>query len=151
MPVTNLVETAVEEKEPATSPRLLKTSILTVIVILTQVIGDYFLSRGMRQVGSIVGQPPSAYISALTNPWVTLGVALLITWLFSHMVLLSWADLSFVLPVTSMGYVLIALTGRLFLNETVSLTRWCGIALIVTGVMLVGQTPPSTTPRRPAS
>jgi uncharacterized membrane protein len=148
--VTNIVEVSVEEKKPATRSRLPKTIVLTVIVILTQVIGDYFLTRGMRQVGSIVAQPPSAYITALMNPLVALGVALLITWLFSHMVLLSWADLSFVLPVTSIGYVLIALTGRVFLNETVSLTRWCGIALIVTGVMLVGQTPPSTSPRRPA-
>lgn len=123
---------------------LLKTRILTVLVILTQVLGDYFLSRGLRQVGSLVGRPPLAFIEALTNPWVTLGVALLILWLFSHMVLLSWADLSYVLPVTSIGYVLVTLTGRFFLHESVSLPRWCGVLMIVGGVILVGRTMPSS-------
>ena len=141
---------AVDERIPQPGPlvtlqaRLLKTRILTAIVVLAQVSGDYFLSRGLRQVGALVGRPPIAFVLALTNPWVALGVALLILWLFSHMVLLSWADLSYVLPVTSIGYVLIALTGRFFLHESVSLTRWCAVILIVAGVILVGRTAPST-------
>ena len=153
MPETKLAPTvqAVEEAPPqepdshvAVRKLLLKTRIMTVIVVLTQVLGDYFLSLGLRQVGSLVGRPPIAFIVALTNSWVTLGVALLILWLFSHMVLLSWADLSYVLPVTSIGYVLIALTGRFFLHETVSPARWCGVVMIVAGVILVGRTMPST-------
>lgn len=127
---------------------LLKTRIMTVIVVLTQVFGDYFLSRGLRQVGSLVGRPPLAFIVALVNPWVALGVGLLILWLFSHMVLLSWADLSYVLPVTSIGYVLVALAGRFLLQESVSWTRWCGILMIVAGVVLVGRTMPATAPAR---
>jgi uncharacterized membrane protein len=123
---------------------LLKTRILTVIVVLTQVLGDYFLSRGLHQVGSLVGKPPIAFILSFLNPWVALGVSLLILWLFSHMVLLSWADLSYVLPVTSIGYVLIALTGRFFLHESVSPMRWCSVILIVAGVIVVGRTAPST-------
>ena len=75
---------------------------------------------------------------------MALGVSLLILWLFSHMVLLSWADLSYVLPVTSIGYVLIALTGRFFLHESVSFMRWCGVILIVAGVIVVGRTSPSS-------
>jgi drug/metabolite transporter (DMT)-like permease len=123
---------------------LSKTRILTVIVVLTQVWGDYLLSRGLHQVGSLIGRPPLAFIIALTNPWVALGVVLLISWLFSHMVLLSWADLSYVLPVTSIGYVLVALAGRFFLHESVSWMRWSGIIMIVAGVILVGRTAPST-------
>lgn len=117
---------------------------MTVIVVLTQVIGDYLLTRGMHEVGSLVGKSPLAFILALFNPWVTTGVALLISWLFCHMLLLSWADLSYVLPVTSIGYVLVALAGRFFLGESVSWTRWSGIILIVSGVVLVGRTAPST-------
>jgi len=132
---------------PKAAPQvLLKTRVMTLIVVLTQVFGDYFLSRGLRQVGSLVGQPPVAYILAFLNPWVALGVTLLILWLFFHMVLLSWADLSYVLPVTSIGYVLVALTGRFFLDETVSWMRWSGVAMIVGGVILVGRTPPSSQP-----
>ena len=148
MPVTSTVvaETRVEGLEAQAAHRalLLKTRILTVMVVLTQVAGDYFLSRGLHQVGSLVGQSAAAFILAFLNPWVALGVALLILWLFSHMVLLSWADLSYVLPVTSIGYVLVTLTGRFFLHESVSGTRWCGVVLIVAGVMLVGQGVPNS-------
>jgi len=132
-------------KDIRTRARLvLKTRILTVIVVLTQVVGDYFLSYGLRGMGSLVGRSPLAYIVALANPWVALGVGLLISWLFSHMILLSWADLSYVLPVTSIGYVLVTLTGRLFLHEAVSPMRWCGVILIVAGVMLVGRGAPDS-------
>ena len=56
--------------------------------------------------------------------------------------LLSWADLSYVLPVTSVGYVLAALVGRFFFHEDITLARWLGVGLIMMGVMLVGKTAP---------
>jgi drug/metabolite transporter (DMT)-like permease len=76
------------------------------------------------------------------NPWVVLGISLLILWLFSHMTLLSWADLTYVLPVTSIGYVLSALAGKVFLHEAISVWRWAGILAIMTGVALVARTGP---------
>jgi len=88
-------------------------------------------------------------VQALFNPWVAVGVSLLIVWLLSHMALLSWADLSYVLPVTSIAYVLAAVVGRLFLHEQVSLVRWAGISLIMLGVILVGRTSPRTTLSQP--
>ena len=96
----------------------------------------------MRQVGRLVTFSPLAYMRAVLNPWVALGISLLILWLFSHMTLLSWADLSYVLPVTSIGYVLAALAGKLFLHEDISRGRWAGILLIVAGVALVARTAP---------
>ena len=79
------------------------------------------------------------------------GVALLIVWMLARMALLSWADLSYVLPVTSVGYVLVALAGGLLLNEQISLQRWAGIALIMGGVALVsGPNAPRTTKTRSA-
>lgn len=117
-----------------------KTRLFTAIVVLSNVLGDYALSLGLKRVGPLVSWSPLVYIQALLNPWVAVGVGLLILWLLSHMALLSWADLSFVLPVTSIGYVLVALTGKFLLNEHVSVARWAGILLIVTGVVLVGRT-----------
>jgi drug/metabolite transporter (DMT)-like permease len=61
------------------------------------------------------------------------------------MALLSWADLTYVLPVTALGYVLTVLAGRVLLAEQVSGQRWAGTLMIVAGVSLVGRTPIRTT------
>src|SRR5271169_1770670 len=116
----------------------LKTRIFTAIVVFTNVLGNSFLSRSMQSVGELLSLSPLPYIRALFNPWVAVGVSLLIVWLLSHMALLSWADLSYVLPVTSIAYVLVALVGRFLLHEHVSPARWVGVTLIVAGVTLVG-------------
>lgn len=123
-----------------------KTWVCATIVVLTNVFGDFFMKRGMSAQPPIAG--PLAYIATLFEPWVALGVVLLIVWQLSRMALLSWADLSYVLPVTSIGYVLVALLGRVWLNEQITSTRWAGIVLIVAGVALVsGGTPPQTSHR----
>ena len=85
-----------------------KSTICAAVVVLSNVAGNFFLKAGMpAQLAT-----PFDYISVLFRPMVTLGVLLLILWLASRMALLSWADLSYVLPVTSIGYVLVALAGR---------------------------------------
>ncbi|MGB7759322.1 MAG: hypothetical protein WBL61_05805 [Bryobacteraceae bacterium] len=119
---------------PETARLRSKTWACAAIVVLTQVFGNFFLKRGMpAELPS-----PLSYITVLFRPWVALGVSLLIVWLLSRMTLLSWADLSYVLPVTSLGYVLVAFVGRWLLQERISGTRWSGILLIVAGVALVG-------------
>ena len=122
----------------------IKTWICAAVVILSNVFGNFFLKLGMP-----ADLPtPLSYITALFEPWAALGVALLILWMISRMTLLSWADLSYVLPVTSVGYVLVALTGRVLLHEQISVRRWAGILLIMTGVALVSLgTAPQTAPR----
>jgi len=115
----------------------LKTLIFTLIVVLSNAVGNLLLTIGMKQQAASLGSPLS-YILAIFQPLVALGIALLIVWMLSRMALLSWADLSFVLPVTALGYVLSAVLGRVFLEEQISARRWAGIFLIVAGVALVG-------------
>ena len=122
-----------------------KTVVLTLVLIFANVIGNFSLTWGMRKAGPGVLKSPLGYITALFDPWVALGVALLLLWMLSQMLLLSWADLSYVLPVTSAGYVLAAIAGRLFLHEQISVARWTGVSLIMAGVVLVGRTAHSTT------
>src|SRR5215472_704931 len=110
-----------------------KTWICAAVVVLSNVFGNFFLKRGMP--AELNG--PLAYITVLFQPWVSLGVLLLILWMLSRMTLLSWADLSYVLPVTAIGYVLVALVGRALLHEQISAKRWAGILLIMAGVALV--------------
>ena len=117
----------------------MKTWICAAVVVFSNVFGNFFLKRGMPATLAT----PLDYITVLFQPWVALGVLLLVVWLMSRMALLSWADLSYVLPVTSVGYVLVAIAGKVLLHEQVTLKRWAGIALIVAGVALVsGGSPP---------
>lgn len=122
-----------------------KTRLTVAVVVLSNALGSFFMGWGVKH------QPPSqgflGPILTLFNPWVALGVSLLILWMLSRMALLSWADLSYVLPVTSLGYVLTAILGHTFLGEQVSPQRWAGTFLIVAGTALVGLTAPSTTKR----
>jgi drug/metabolite transporter (DMT)-like permease len=121
-----------------------KTRVFTIIVILSNALGNFALAEGMR--GRVTQSIPD-YLRAIFTPWVIGGILLLILWLLSRMALMSWADLSYVLPVTSLGYVANAVIGRLFLNETITASRWAGTLLIVAGTMMVGiGSPHSATP-----
>ena len=135
-------ELARPETRAGSDPRA-KTRSFAVLTILSNVAGNSALTKGMQQLGAI-GNSPFALIAALFHPWVALGVALLIVWTLTHMALLSWADLSYVMPVTAISYVVTAFAARLLLGENVSIERWTGIILITAGVMLVGRTESST-------
>lgn len=125
----------------------LKTKLLTVFVVATNVLGNFSMSWGMKHQSADLGLSPFTYIRLIFTPWVLLGTALLILWLLSRMTLLGWADLSYVLPVTSLGYVLSAVLGKVFFGEQVTWQRWLGTAFIVVGIIFVGLTTANTTQR----
>jgi drug/metabolite transporter (DMT)-like permease len=115
-----------------------KTRVFAVLVILTNAVGNFSLAWGMRHRAAALTFSPLDYISAIFSPYVLLGISLLTFWVLARMALLSWADLSYVLPVTSLGYVASTLIGRFFLGEQVTPLRWAGTLLIVAGTALVG-------------
>jgi uncharacterized membrane protein len=114
------------------------------VTVCFNAVGDLSLAWGMRHTDAIVGINPLDYVRAMLNPFVAVGIVLLILWLLTRMALFSWADLSFVVPVTSMGYVLAAVLGVLFLSEIVTPIHWAGTLLIFAGTTLVGSTQPKT-------
>ncbi len=116
-----------------------QTLLLASLVVLLNSFGNLALTWGVRH-SATVGSNPLAYLTALTNPFVELGICLLMLWMLTRMALLSWADLTFVLPVTGMAYVLAAVLGSVFLHETVSGVHWLGIFLISAGTAMVGST-----------
>jgi multidrug transporter EmrE-like cation transporter len=122
-----------------------RNQLLILVVILSSVIGNVALGHGMNQTGAIVSASPLDYVRAFARPWTVIGVVVLAGWMISNLALLSRADLSFVLPVTASGYVLIALAGRFWLGEHISALRWMGIAAITLGVILAEETPSRTT------
>jgi uncharacterized membrane protein len=104
------------------------------------------MAWGMKQVPERMAINPALYLRAMLNPFVAMGITALVLALLTRMALLSLADLSFVLPVTAIGYVMAVFLGKLFLHETVTHQRWLGTLLIFAGAALVGSTSPDTTP-----
>ena len=118
-------------------------------VTVFSAIGDSLLSKGMKDVGSISLSHLSHVIFAITNPWVAVGILCLLTFFACYAAALSWADLTYVLPATSVGYVLLALIAKYELQERVTTGRWFGIALITMGVGVVAVGPAKTTRQKP--
>jgi uncharacterized membrane protein len=109
--------------------------------------GDSLLARGMKALGNVSLHNLTGLLLAILNPWVAAGILLLLAFFACYMSALSWADLTYVLPATSLGYVLVALIAHFSFHEEISPTRWLGIALIAAGVGFVA-VGPSVTPRR---
>jgi drug/metabolite transporter (DMT)-like permease len=115
-----------------------------IAVMLTASVGDSLLSRGMEQVGAVDMHHLGLLWHALANPYVDAGIALLIGFFACYTTALSWADLTFLMPATAFGYVVIALIGRFWLHEQLSWSRWAGILLIVSAVGFVAGGPSRT-------
>lgn len=125
-----------------------KTFTLLALMVTFGSSGDVLLSQGMKQVGQLHSWAPGTAVAyfarAFDNGTIWLAIGLLMLFLISYMLVLSWADFSFVSPASAIGYVLVALMGYFFLGEHVPMTRWIGVGLICLGVFVVGGTHPTT-------
>jgi transporter family protein len=121
----------------------LKNLVVLSLIVTLQVIGNVLLSRGMRTIGAMDQVSAGALldwsIKIVTNPYVVIGVGLLILWFLIYLGALSWLDLSYVLPMSSSTYVFSALLAWLVLGESVSKGTWAGTVIVSVGVLLVGQ------------
>lgn len=118
-------------------------------VAVFAVTGDSLVSRGMKQVGGISLHRLSSIILVVFRPEIALGVLFLLAFFACYMAALSWADLTYVLPATSISFILLTLVAKFVLHENVSLARWLGVLLISIGVGFVTQGPALT--HRPRS
>ncbi len=124
-----------------------KTYALLAPIVFFAATGNVLLGKGMKQVGDVPELSPAAFgtlfLSAFGSGWIWLGIGSLLLFLVMFMVVLSWADYSFVMPVSAASYALVPLMSRWLLDERVSATRWAGVSLICLGVALVTRTPAS--------
>jgi drug/metabolite transporter (DMT)-like permease len=119
------------------------------LVAICAPLGDTCLSRGMTSLPPISLAHPLSLVSVVFTPWIAAGIALLIGFFASYLTALSWADLTYVLPATAFGNVIVALLSKYWLHEPISLERWAGIVLITVGVGFVAHGPSLT--ERPAA
>jgi multidrug transporter EmrE-like cation transporter len=128
-----------------------KTYVLLFLLVLLGSVGNTILSKGMKDAGDLdISHYASLAAGAtrvVTSGTIWIGIAMMLGFMVCHMLVLSWADYSFVMPFSAIAYALVPLLGHLFLHEQVSTARWIGIVLIVLGVILINRTPHRTTPR----
>lgn len=124
-----------------------KTLVLIVLMVVASSVGDIFLKQGMDRIDVQLNPASlgSAFAQTVASGQIWLGILCLLVSFGLYLMLVSWADYSYVMPVSSFGYAVVALLAVLVLGESVTLGRWAGVALICLGVGLVGRTEPSTT------
>jgi drug/metabolite transporter (DMT)-like permease len=127
----------------------LKTFILISFMIMFGPLGNVLLSKGMKSVGPVTLRGPSdlphVFLQIFTCPFIWLGISSLIMFFVAYLLVLSWADYSFVQPASAAAYGVVAVLGHFLLKETISPTRWAGVLVICLGVLIVGHTAPRTT------
>jgi drug/metabolite transporter (DMT)-like permease len=130
-------------------PLHLKTYLLITVMVIAGPLGNVLLGKGMKHIGEPAMWPPLQLLhtglNIFTSASIWLGIGSLLTFFVAYMLVLSWADYSFVQPASSLAYGVVALLGYLMLDERVSPVRWAGIAIICFGVFVVGRTNPRTT------
>jgi drug/metabolite transporter (DMT)-like permease len=126
-----------------------KTYCMLLIMVIFAPLGNVLLGKGMRNVGSTASWAPERLpqiISlVLKSGYIWLGVASLLAFFVAYMLILSWADFSYVQPASSIALLVVALLGYFYLGERISAMHWAGIIVICLGVFVVGNTPPRTT------
>lgn len=119
----------------------MKNFVLLASLVLTQVFGDLWLSKGMKEFGEVQDYTVPGIIHLatylLTNVWIWSGVMCLVASLVLYLAAISRLDLSYVLPVHASSYLVNGVLAALILNETIPLNRWFSIALITIGVIFV--------------
>ena len=126
----------------------LKTFFMILVMVTCANAGDLLLKRGMTQIGNVPLTSAGlihAFFATVTSGTIWLAILFLIGFTASYMLLMSWADYSYVMPAGAFGYALLTLLAVTVLHESVSPRRWIGVALICFGVLLVGLTKPRTT------
>lgn len=126
-------------------PAAFKIYTAVILFLAMRALGNASMAAGLKHVPDLISASPVLYISVMAHPLVAVGVISLILSLLARMALLSLADLTYVLPVTAIGYVINVVLGRVFLHETVSYHRWVGTFLIFLGAALVAPAAGNTT------
>ena len=129
-----------------------KTYLLILLMVIFGPLGNVLLGKGMKRIGAAsIGTPAEALdllSRVLTSGTIWLGIGSLITFFVAYMLVLSWADYSYVQPASAVAYGMVALLAHFVLGEVVTPLRWMGVLFICLGVLVVGHTPPRTTEPR---
>jgi drug/metabolite transporter (DMT)-like permease len=117
------------------------TGLMIAIVVLGGSAGDVFITKGMKQIGEIstinLRELLRIALRAVSNKDFLIGIFFMACSFFAFLAVLSWADLSFVLPTTSLSFVITTIGAKFILDERISRIRLAGTLLVCVGVALI--------------
>ena len=119
----------------------MREAVLFFFIVVAGTAGELCVSRAMKGIGEVHDFSPKSILSfvlqSLRLPWMWLGIALMSFGFFSLLAILSFQEVSFVVPVSALSYAVGAFGAKAFLGERVSRSRWVGIAVVCLGVTIV--------------
>ena len=118
------------------------TSFLLIVAgVLLNAAAQLLLKAGTNALGPL---ELAAGMNALRLAWrigtewhIVLGLASYVISVAIWIVALSKVDVTIAYPMLSIGYVVTAFAGWLFMGENVTPMRWAGIGVIIAGVTIV--------------
>ena len=119
----------------------MRSALFVFLIVLAGTGGEMAVGRAMKEIGEVTRFTPRAIflvvVRSLRQPWMWVGLGMMALAFFSLLMLLSWENVSFAVPVTALSYVIAAFGAKFLLGEQVSLPRWIGVGLVCIGVTLV--------------
>ena len=121
-----------------------KLLILLLAGLLCEAVGVVYLNKGLKQIGQVEKISTAEVLrivkNGATNPNILLGVFFEAIFFGTLLVLMSKGTVSFIWPLTSLGFVLTTIAAKFILHEEVSALRWCGVLLIMLGAGVITYT-----------
>lgn len=118
------------------------TFVLIIVSVSLNALAQVVLRKAMLTLGVL--PPPTQVVNfALTlagNPWLWAGMACYGASIGIWLAVLARVPVSLAYPMLSIGYIIAAVLGVIFLREAVSVPRALGIGLICFGVFFVSRT-----------
>jgi uncharacterized membrane protein len=118
-----------------------REAVLFFLIVVAGTAGELCVSRAMKGIGEVRDFRPKSIVSfvlqSLRLPWMWLGIALMSLGFFSLLAILSFQEVSFVVPVSALSYAAGAFGAKAFLGERINRNRWVGIAVVCIGVTIV--------------
>ncbi len=109
---------------------------LSVVCVLAS---ELLLKRGASATARLTSAWSWTGISGLASPLVWLAIVFVIISFLSWLYVLKYLPLSIAFPLSRVVDALVPLGSWIFLGETISTRRWCGIALVVIGLTIVAR------------
>ena len=119
----------------------MRSAFFVFLIVMAGTGGEMAVGRAMKEIGEVTRFTPRAIfhvvLRSMRQPWMWVGLGMMALAFFSLLMLLSWENVSFAVPVTALSYVMAAFGAKFLLGEKVCMSRWFGVLFVCIGVALV--------------